>query len=489
MNMHDASMNDTVHEQSWKSSLPLILVMLLGAFVAILNETFLNIALPRLSVDLGVSVNTVQWLTSSYLLVLGVLVPVTAFMVQRFTTRQLFFAAMSLFSTGVLIAGLSPNFAVLLIGRVVQAAGTALILPLLMNVVLTLIPARNRGTAMGWLAIVILVAPALGPTVSGWILGHASWRALFFAVLPIALAILAYSVFVLRNVTEQTKPRIDLLSFILSALGFGGLVFGASSAGEGNGNWSSPLTIIPLIVAGMALAAFVWRQFSIKEPLLDLRTFRYGMFSLSVVAMVSIMMSLFAALIVLPMYLESVRGLTPLEAGMLMLPGGLILGAMSPVTGRLFDRVGVRWMAPLGMTILVITLIGFANLTTSTSYTSVVILHMGFMFGVSMGMMPVMTNGLNQLPRRLYSHGSAIVNTVQQVSAALGTALQVTVISIGSRNYLLEASPTGSPSATQSIFATSQGIVYAFTVSAVLAGVGLLLSFFMRSTTNYSAKD
>jgi len=259
----DTNMENTVHDQPWKSSLPLILVMLLGAFVAILNETFLNVALPQLSEALDVSVNTVQWLTSSYLLVLGVLVPVTAFLVQRFTTRQLFFAAMGLFSAGTLIAGLSPSFAVLLVGRVVQAAGTALILPLLMNVVLALIPARNRGTAMGWLAIVILVAPALGPTLSGWILAHASWRALFFAVLPIALAILTYSVFVLRNVTEQTNPRVDLISFVLSAVGFGGIVFGASSAGEGSGGWSSPMTTIPLIVGGVALAAFVWRQFSI----------------------------------------------------------------------------------------------------------------------------------------------------------------------------------------------------------------------------------
>jgi len=258
----DTNMENTVHDQPWKSSLPLILVMLLGAFVAILNETFLNVALPQLSEALDVSVNTVQWLTSSYLLVLGVLVPVTAFLVQRFTTRQLFFA-MGLFSAGTLIAGLSPSFAVLLDGRVVQAAGTALILPLLMNVVLALIPARNRGTAMGWLAIVILVAPALGPTLSGWILAHASWRALFFAVLPIALAILTYSVFVLRNVTEQTNPRVDLISFVLSAVGFGGIVFGASSAGEGSGGWSSPMTTIPLIVGGVALAAFVWRQFSI----------------------------------------------------------------------------------------------------------------------------------------------------------------------------------------------------------------------------------
>jgi DHA2 family lincomycin resistance protein-like MFS transporter len=457
------------------SDLSLVLVMLLGAFVAILNETFLNVSLAQLSEDLGVSASTAQWLTSGYLLVIGVLVPVTAFLVQTFTTRQLFFAAMSLFSVGTLIAGLSPNFTVLLAGRLIQASGTAITLPLLMNVILALIPARNRGTAMGTLGLVILVAPAVGPTVSGWLLSVSGWRALFFSVLPISLAVLAYSTFALRNVTEQTNPRVDGLSFVLSTLGFGGVVFAASSAGEGGGGISATVTV-PLGVGVVGLALFVWRQLSIKEPLLDLRTFRYGTFTLSVVTMISVMMALFASLIILPMYLQNVRGLTPLAAGAMMLPGGLVLGAMSPITGRLFDRLGVRRLAPVGLVIMLATLIGFANLATSTPYSMVVALHAGFMFGVSMVMMPVMTNGLNQLPSSLYAHGSAIVNTVQQVSAAFGTALLVTVMARATESYLRQASS----GAEQAALAANQGVVEAFTVSAVLACAALVLSLFMK---------
>lgn len=458
------------------SDLSLILVMLLGAFVAILNETFLNVSLAQLSEDLGVSASTAQWLTSGYLLVIGVLVPVTAFLVQTFTTRQLFFTAMSLFSVGTLIAGLSPNFAVLLTGRLVQASGTAITLPLLMNVILALIPARNRGTAMGTLGLVILVAPAVGPTVSGWLLSVSSWRALFFCVLPISLAVLAYSTFALRNVTEQTSPRVDGLSFVLSTLGFGGVVFAASSAGESGAGVANATVAAPLVVGVVALALFTWRQLTLKEPLLDLRTFRYGTFTLSVITMMSVMMALFASLIILPMYLQNVRGLSPLAAGAMMLPGGLILGAMSPITGRLFDRFGVRRLAPIGLIIMLATLAGFANLATDTAYSMVVALHAGFMLGVSMVMMPVMTNGLNQLPSSLYAHGSAIVNTVQQVSAAFGTALLVTVMARGTQSYLQQASP----GAQQAAFAANQGVVQAFTVSAALACVAFLLSLFMK---------
>ncbi len=460
------------------SDMALILVMLLGAFVAILNETFLNVSLPQLSEDLGVSASTAQWLTSGYLLVIGVLVPITAFLVQSYTTRQLFFVAMGLFSFGTLVAGISPNFAVLICGRVIQAAGTALILPLLTNVILVLIPPERRGSAMGTLGIVIMVAPAVGPTLSGWILGVASWRALFFGILPISLAVLAYSYFTLRNVTEQTYPKVDFLSFALSALGFGGIVFGASSAGEGGG-FSNPEAYISLSVGAVSLGFFIWRQLTLREPMLELRTLRYGMFTLSVVTMMSVMMALFASLIIVSMYLQNVREFSPFEAGLMMLPGGVVLGAMSPITGRLFDRHGVRKLAPFGLAMMVAALFGFAGMGRETPIWSILALHAGFMFGVSMVMMPVMTNGLNQLPRRLYSHGTAITNTVQQVSAAIGTALLATVMANGTRNYLSDVSEA-SASATERILAANQGVVEAFTVSAVLAALALFLSLFMK---------
>lgn len=478
-------MSDGSQDKLSRADLALIFAMLLGAFVAILNETFLNVSLPQLSEDLDVPASTAQWLTSGYLLVIGVLVPITAFLVQTFTTRQLFFTAMGLFSAGTLIAGFSPNFTVLLAGRLVQAAGTAITLPLLMNVILALIPARNRGTAMGTMGLVILVAPAIGPTVSGWLLAVSSWRALFFGVLPISLAVLVYSVFTLRNVTEQTKPRVDGLSFVLTALGFGGLVFAASSAGEGGGSLVSAHVGGPFVIGVVGLGLFVWRQFSIKEPMLELRTFRYGTFTLSVVTMMSVMMALFASLIILPMYLQNVRGLTPLLAGAMMLPGGLVLGAMSPITGRLFDRLGVKKLAPVGLAIMLLALAGFASLATTTPYGLVVGLHAGFMFGVSMVMMPVMTNGLNQLPSRLYSHGTAIVNTVQQVSAAFGTALLVTVMANGTESYLRQAGE----GAGQSILAANAGITQAFAVSAILASAALLASLFMKRVATETAQS
>ncbi len=453
----------------------IILMMLISTFVVILNETIMNVALPRLMVELNVSASTVQWLSTGFLLTMAVVIPVTGFLIQRFSTRTVFIAAMSLFTLGTLTAAVAPTFGVVLAGRIVQASGTAIMLPLLMTTVLALVPPQNRGAMMGTLSTVISVAPAIGPTISGIIIQSLSWRYMFVFVLPIAIGALAYGAWKLEDIGETRRSSVDLLSVLLSALGFGGIVYGFGRAGEGTEGFASPVVSGALIVGGVSLVLFVLRQLQLQRqdrPLLDLRAFEYPMFRLSVVLIMIVMMALFASAILLPMYLQGVRGFSSLQTGLLLLPGGALMGVMAPIVGRLFDRFGPLYLVVGGSALLSLTLFGFTTLSPTTATPFILVLHLTFSLGLSFLFTPVMTSGLNPLPSRLYSHGSAIMSTLQQVAGAVGTALLITIMSIRTEANLGSAA---SPELAQ-----MSGLHAAFTVGAGIALLALLLSFFMR---------
>ncbi|MEW9667988.1 MDR family MFS transporter [Ammoniphilus sp. 3BR4] len=462
-----------------KENFVVITVMILGVFVAILNETLLNVALPKIMGDIQISPSTAQWLTTGYLLVIGVLIPVTAFLIQRFTTRSLFLTAMGLFTAGTFIAGVAPGFVFLLIGRVLQASGTGLLFPLLTNVVFAMVPLEKRGSAMGTIGIVITFAPAIGPTLSGIIVEHFSWRVLFYSVLPIAFLVIMFAYVKLKNVTETTHPKIDLLSLLLSTIGFGGLVYGFSSAGEGHGGWSSNAVLIPIAAGIVSIALFTWRQLVLAQPLLDLRTFKYNIFRMSTLIMMVVMMAMFSSMMLLPIFLQNGLKYSPLEAGLIMLPGGIVMGIMSPITGRLFDKFGAKWLAVVGLGLMALVLWQFAFITVSTAYTTILILNTFMMLGISMLMMPVMTNALNELPRPLYPHGTAIISTLQQVSGAVGTALLVTVMTNGSKRFIEKAGNTVNESELP-ILAMTAGMKSAFLLAFGLVAMAWIASFFLK---------
>lgn len=461
---------------------PIIFVLVLGAFVAILNQTLMNVALPVMMADLDISANTAQWLTTVFMLVNGILIPITAFLMERFTTRKLFITAMSLFAIGTLICGVSPTFSFIIAGRVVQAAGAGIIMPLLTNVILNLFPVDKRGGAMGLIGLAMMFAPAVGPTLSGWIVQNYSWRLLFFIVLPIAIIDIIASYFLLKNVTKLSYPKIDITSIILSSFAFGGLLYGFSSAG--NVGWGEPQVLITLGVGAIAMAAFIARQLKMTTPMLEFRVFKYSMFTLTTIINVVVTMAMFAAMLLIPIYLQTIRGFTPLESGLLLLPGAILSGIMSPITGKLFDKIGARPLALVGLGLTAITTYFFSDLTDATSYMTMMILYSTRMVGIAMIMMPIMTAGLNQLPARYNSHGTAMANTLRQVSGAIGTAFLVTVMSTQTENHLSEFLPGGDPTNEQLAFATKhatiQGINDSFLVATAFAVVGFILSFFLK---------
>ncbi|WP_145138025.1 DHA2 family efflux MFS transporter permease subunit [Paenibacillus sp. Y412MC10] len=466
---------------------PIIAALLLGAFVAFLNQTLMNIALPKIMDDLGIQPTTGQWLTTGFMLVNGVLIPVSAFLIARFTTRQLFISAMTMFSLGTLICAISPNFGILMTGRVIQAAGAGILMPLMTVVFLNIFPIEKRGSAMGMMGIAMILAPAIGPTLSGYIVEHHSWRVLFYIILPVAIISTLIGVFFLKNVTSVTKPKFDFLSVVLSTIGFGGLLYGFSDAGTDG--WGSATVIATLIVGAVGLILFVWRQLVSKTPMLEFRIFKYNMFTLTTIINVIITMAMYAGMILMPIFLQNIRGFTPLESGLMMLPGAILMGIMSPITGAVFDKIGARWLAVVGLIITVVMTYEFSRLTVETSYAHLIVIYTIRMFGMSMLMMPIQTAGLNQLPRNMNAHGTAMSNTLRTISGSIGTAILVTVMTNETKSHVKDvlAGGTVNPAdkaAMAKLTADSMvhGINYAFIVATWLSVAALVLAFFIKRT-------
>lgn len=447
-----------------------IWLLLAAAFVVILNETLLAVALPVLQVELGVSESAIQWLTSGFMLTMAVVIPITGFLIQRLSTRTLFATALGLFSTGTLVAATAPGFEFLLVGRIVQATGTAVMMPLLMTTVMTLVPPKDRGRIMGRVSIVISVAPAMGPTISGVLLNTLGWRSLFLMMLPIALVMLLIGMRYISNISEPRALSVDLLSVVLSGFGFGGLVYALTQIGESVGGDIAGL-LIPLGISLVSLALFVWRQIRLgDDALLNLSTFASLNFSLSILLMMTSMMALFGTIVLLPFYLQGVLGLEPLAVGLLLLPGGLMMGLMGPPIGRAFDRVGPRPLLIPG-TVIVSSVLWLLTLTGSgTPPWAILAGHVVLSIGLGMLFTPLFTTALGSVQPHLYPHGSAIVGTVQQVAGAAGTALFVTIMSA----VQIGQSDLGE------IESLSAGISAAFLTGAVISTLGVTLTFFIK---------
>ncbi|ASN06752.1 MDR family MFS transporter [Virgibacillus necropolis] len=446
---------------------PIMIVLISGAFVAILNQTLLATALPHIMSDLNLDANVAQWLQSIFMLVNGIMIPITAFLIGRFTTRGLFLTAMGVFAVGTAICSVAPNFTILMIGRILQAAGAGIIMPLMQTILFLIFPIEKRGTAMGMFGLVISFAPAIGPTLSGYLVEHFPWRSLFYVILPIIIIDIVIAYFILRNVTKQTFPKLDILSIILSSLGFGGLLYGFSTAG-GSG-WASGQVIISMIIGAVTLAWFIFRQLKLEEPILEFKVFKNKIFTLTTILGMVVFIAMIGASVILPLLMQNMLGFSALESGLMLLPGALLMGIMNPVTGRLFDKFGARWLAIIGLAIVTVTTFMFTNLSAETTFMYLSVVNAVRMLGVAMVMMPVTTAGLNQLSNDLIPHGTAMNNTMRQVAGAVGTALLVTVM-------------TNNKLPDQGIDGLVHGVNVSFIVAGIFAIIGLVLSFFIKNS-------
>lgn len=445
-----------------KKNLPILAVLLSGAFITILNQTLLATALPPIMLDFQVSENTVQWLQSIFMLVNGIMIPITAFLIGKFTTRKLFIFAMSSFAIGTLLAAITPLFSLLLVGRILQGAGAGIMMPLLQTIMFLLFPIEQRGRAMGMFGLVIAFAPAIGPSLSGYLVDHYPWRSVFYVVLPIAIIIIIAAHFVLKNITPITNPKVDYLSIILSTFGFGGLLYGFSIAGSAG--WGSMSVLISLVVGGITLTLFVTRQLKLETPILEFKIFSYRLFTLTTVLGMIIFAAMIASTVILPLYMQIMLGYNAFHSGLMLLPGAIVMGIMNPITGTLFDKYGAKWLLRTGLLLATVTTFMFSTLTVDTSFLYLAVLNAIRMLGISMVMMPSTTLGLNQLPKPLISHGTAMNNTLRQIAGAVGTAILVTVMTTTSLD-------------NGTISGAIQGVNMSFLVTGFVLTGGLILSF------------
>ncbi|AQY49622.1 putative multidrug resistance protein [Listeria weihenstephanensis FSL R9-0317] len=465
----------TAEERQGFKTVPIVTAFLIAGFIGLFSETALNMALTDLTRVFDVTPATIQWLTTGYLLTLGILVPVSGLLLQWFTTRKLFFASVGFSIVGTFIAAIAPDFGILLIARVIQAIGTGLLLPLMFNTILVIFPEHKRGSAMGLIGLVIMFAPAVGPTISGLIIENLTWNWIFWISLPFLIFALLFGLRYMKNVSEVTRPRIDILSIVLSTLGFGGIVYGFSSAGESG--WGSALVITTMIIGLVSLGLFAWRQLTMDQPMMDLRVFKFPMFTVGLLIVFIAFMIILSTMILLPIYLQTGLALAAFSAGLVLLPGGVINGLLSPVTGRLFDAFGARVLVIPGFIVSVITLWFLTQITLDTSAGTIILLHSALMIGVCMIMMPAQTNGLNQLPPKMYPDGTAVMNTLQQVSGAIGTAVAITIMSAGQKSYMAAVTNPGPQDVAASLV---EGARSAFTFGLVMAIIGLVIALFIR---------
>ncbi|MBD8044525.1 multidrug efflux MFS transporter [Arthrobacter sp. Sa2BUA2] len=460
---------------STKQLTGIIGALALAAFVMILNETVLSVALPSIMADLDVSAAAGQWLTTGFLLTMSVVIPTTGFLIQRFSTRSLFIFALLSFLAGTLLAVFAPSFVFLLIARVIQAVGTAIVLPLLMTTTLSLVPVRNRGAIMGLNSIVISVGPAIGPTVSGAIVNAFSWHYIFVMMAPLAVLILIFGMIFIKIPANTRKIPVDVLSVILSAVAFGFLVYAISSVEHASENLAVTIASFVIGIAGLAL--FIRRQVRLTRSgreLLNLTPFKHRPFTFSVVMIMIAMGTMLGTVVMIPIILQTGSGLSTLTIGMLLLPGGLVQAFVAPIFGRVYDRFGPRPVLIPGAAMLALGQWLFVTVTTDTELWMFVVSHVVFSIGLAMLMTGLLASAMASLEPRLYGHGSAIFNTGQQLGGAIGTTIFVTVMSLLSAGKLEAGSDLAS--------ALFSGAHVSFIIGAVLATLSLVLAPFIKVT-------
>lgn len=460
---------------------PLVIKLLVAAtFVVILNETIMINAIPTLMDDFKVSESTAAWLSTVFMLTMAAVIPVTGWFLQRVSTRTAYRVAMTTFGAGTALALVAPAFELLLAARVVQAAGTAVMMPLLMTTLMTVVAPSDRGRVMGQVTLAMSCAPALGPAVSGVLLNFGGWRVIFAVVLPITVVVALLGLRRLENVGEPQAGSVSWLSVVLATAGFATLVYGLSEIGHGSG-----LTVGVLVALGALLVvAFAVYQLRLQRggsPLMDLRTLKHRSFTVSLLLMSAGFMAFLGSMILLPLYLQNpdIRGLSALETGLLVMPGGLAMGLLGPQVGKVYDRFGSRPLVIPGSVGMVAALLALAQITMDTPLWLILVVHVVLMACLAAIFTPVFTIGLGDLPPHLYSHGSSLLGTLQQVAGAMGTALIMVVMS----NRAEDLATSGTPLAEAFV----GGLQWAFYAGAFMGVVVLVLALFLPAKVDAPA--
>lgn len=412
----------------------IIACMVMYAFITLLNQTSINTAITTIRYDFNISTSTVQWLSTIYLLVSGIMVPVTAYLSTRFSIKKLFLVSLILFIIGMLVAGFAPNYETLVIARVVQALGGGIAAPLNQTVVFMLAPPNKRGSLMGVIGLVIGVAPAFGPSISGYLVSNFDWHSIFLVYVPILILNLILSIYYMPEINEGDKDeRLDIPSVFLSTITFGSILFATSMIGDKG--FTSPYVIVPLVVGVIFLIIFYKKQMAMEHPLLNFHVYDYSTFRLAIILLIMANIALLSVALLLPIYLQEIHGYSAWQAGLILLPGAFLSSFMSLVTGKIFDKYGAREITFIGFIVMAFATYNLAKLNLTTAVLWIVVVYTVRCIAISMVMMPPQTAGMNELPKNLIGHGSAMLNTIRTISGAVGTAVLVSVMTYVAKNY------------------------------------------------------
>ncbi|HCX2160281.1 TPA: DHA2 family efflux MFS transporter permease subunit [Staphylococcus aureus] len=489
----------------------ILAALLFGMFIAILNQTLLNVALPKINTEFNISASTGQWLMTGFMLVNGILIPITAYLFNKYSYRKLFLVALVLFTIGSLICAISMNFPIMMVGRVLQAIGAGVLMPLGSIVIITIYPPEKRGAAMGTMGIAMILAPAIGPTLSGYIVQNYHWNVMFYGMFIIGIIAILVGFVWFKLYQYTTNPKADIPGIIFSTIGFGALLYGFSEAG--NKGWGSVEIETMFAIGIIFIILFVIRELRMKAPMLNLEVLKFPTFTLTTIINMVVMLSLYGGMILLPIYLQNLRGFSALDSGLLLLPGSLIMGLLGPFAGKLLDTIGLKPLAIFGIAVMTYATWELTKLNMDTPYMTIMGIYVLRSFGMAFIMMPMVTAAINALPGRLASHGNAFLNTMRQLAGSIGTAILVTVMTTQTTQHLsafgeeldktnpvvqdhmreLASQYSGQEGAMKVLLqfvnklATVEGINDAFIVATIFSIIALILCLFLQSNKKAKA--
>lgn len=489
----------------------ILAALLFGMFIAILNQTLLNVALPKINTEFNISASTGQWLMTGFMLVNGILIPITAYLFNKYSYRKLFLVALVLFTIGSLICAISMNFPIMMVGRVLQAIGAGVLMSLGSIVIITIYPPEKRGAAMGTMGIAMILAPAIGPTLSGYIVQNYHWNVMFYGMFIIGIIAILVGFVWFKLYQYTTNPKADIPGIIFSTIGFGALLYGFSEAG--NKGWGSVEIETMFAIGIIFIILFVIRELRMKSPMLNLEVLKFPTFTLTTIINMVVMLSLYGGMILLPIYLQNLRGFSALDSGLLLLPGSLIMGLLGPFAGKLLDTIGLKPLAIFGIAVMTYATWELTKLNMDTPYMTIMGIYVLRSFGMAFIMMPMVTAAINALPGRLASHGNAFLNTMRQLAGSIGTAILVTVMTTQTTQHLSAfgeeldktnpvvqdhmrelASQYGGQEGAMKVLlqfvnklATVEGINDAFIVATIFSIIALILCLFLQSNKKAKA--
>lgn len=435
-------------------------IIIIGAFISSLNQTVMTASLPRIMTEFGITAGVGQWLTTGYLLFMGVMIPCTGFLMEHFSSKKLYLVSVSLFFIGCAAAAFSPNIFLLLLARVIQALGAGILLPLPQVVAFRLYKPEERGTIMGIVGLTTGFAPAFGPTFAGWIADFFGWRAIFYIMCVLAAVGIILAAVKLPEEKTHAEGKLDILSVILSTIGFCGLLTGVSN--QGNYGFSSPLTIVPLLAGIVCIALFAFRQLKIPSPLLELRIFKTWNFTFGTILLIFAYGSMLSVSTLLPIYIQNLRGCSATMSGLIMLPGALFLAFLNPLCGRILDKKGPYLLSLAGLTLLGGATFALSFIGTETPLAAVIIIYAFRMLGVVALLQPLQTWAVNSVEAKFVAHGTALMNTVRQIGGSIISALLITVMSSAAKTN-----------------GDMKGIEASFLATSIIVFVSLIVSAFL----------